>query len=177
MTRKLHLLLAGAVISGALVAACGSATHTLTTTSTARATTSASAPPSTATSTSTSASTSTSTTSTSTHSAASTTTTSTSTHAAASTPSPASPPASRAAVVAVCRANIGKLPTAALTTDEKTQLYHLCDVAGSGNPAQLKAAEKQICLTVVRDSGVGLPSAALKAAEQSCGKVGTTRGG
>jgi hypothetical protein len=171
MTRKLYLLLAGAVISGALVAACGGgATNSSTSTTGARTTsssttTSASTPASTSTSTSTSTSSS------------SATTTSTSTHAAASTPRSASPPANRALVVAVCKSEIQKLSTAALTSDEKAQLNHLCDVAGSGNAAQLRAAEKQICLTVIKDSAAGLPAVALKAAEQSCGKVGQTPGG
>jgi hypothetical protein len=80
-------------------------------------------------------------------------------------------------VVAICKAEIGKLATAALTSDEKAQLNHLCDVAGSGNAAQIKAAEKQICLTVIKDSAPGLSGSALTAAQQSCSKVGQTPAG
>jgi hypothetical protein len=81
-------------------------------------------------------------------------------------------------VVAVCKAEISKLATATLTSDEKAQLNHLCDVAGSGNAAEIKAAEKQICLTVIKDSAAGfLSGSALKAAQQSCSKVGQTPAG
>jgi hypothetical protein len=77
-------------------------------------------------------------------------------------------------VVAVCKAEIQRLATAALTSDEKTQLNHLCEVAGSGNAAEIKAAEKQICLTVIKDSAPGLSGSALTVAEQSCSKIGQT---
>jgi hypothetical protein len=77
-------------------------------------------------------------------------------------------------VVAICKAEISKLATAALTSDEKAQLNHLCDVAGSGNATEIKAAEKQICLTVIKDSAPGLSGSALTAAQQSCSKVGQT---
>jgi hypothetical protein len=79
--------------------------------------------------------------------------------------------------VAVCKAEISKLATAALTSDEKAQLNHLCDIAGSGNTAQIRAAEKQICLTVIKDSAPGLSGTALSAAQQSCSKVGQTPAG
>ena len=71
--------------------------------------------------------------------------------------------------MAICKAEIQKFAIAALTADEKAQLNHLCDVAGSGNRAQVRAAEKQICLTVIKDSG--LSGTALTAAQQSCNKV------
>jgi cytoskeletal protein RodZ len=171
MTRKLYLLLIGAVVSGALVAACGGGSSTTTTTSSASTTSSA-------TSTSSSAPTSTTTSATSTKAAASTqTATSTSTTTATTTSSAANPAGTGAAVVAVCKAEIQRLATAALTADEKAQLNHLCDVAGSGNTAQIKAAEKQICLTVIKDSAPGLSGAALAAAQRSCNKVGQTPAG
>ena len=72
----------------------------------------------------------------------------------------------------MCKAEIQRFATTALTADEKAQLNHLCDVAGSGNTAQVKAAEKQICLTVIKDSG--LTGTALTAAQQSCNKVTPT---
>jgi hypothetical protein len=95
-------------------------------------------------------------------------TASTSSGAKATTPSLA---------VAVCKAEIQKLGTAALTADEKAQLNHLCDIAGSGNAAQIKAAEKQICVTVIKDSAPGLSGSALTAAEQSCSEVSQTPAG
>jgi hypothetical protein len=79
--------------------------------------------------------------------------------------------------VAICKAEITKLAAATLTSDEKAQLSHLCDVAGSGNAAQIRAAEKQICLTVIKDSAPGLSGSALSAAQQSCSKVGQTPAG
>ena len=72
--------------------------------------------------------------------------------------------------MAVCKAEIQRFATTALTADEKAQLNHLCDVAGSGNTAQVKAAEKQICLTVIKDSAPGLAAPAVKAAQQSCNR-------
>jgi hypothetical protein len=75
--------------------------------------------------------------------------------------------------VAVCKAQLKKQAAAPLTADEKAQLNHLCDVLGSGNVAQIRAAKKQICLTVVKDSGAGvLSGTALSAAQQSCSKIG-----
>jgi hypothetical protein len=81
--------------------------------------------------------------------------------------------------VAVCRAQIKKQASGApLTSDEKAQLNHLCDVLGSGNVAQIRALEKQICLTVIKDSAAGLLSgSALTAAKQSCSNIGQTPAG
>jgi len=80
--------------------------------------------------------------------------------------------------VAVCKAEI-KTQTAAapLTTGEKAQLNHLCDVLGTGNATEINAAKKQICLTVIKDSAPGLSGTALSAAQQSCSKLGQTPAG
>jgi hypothetical protein len=51
-------------------------------------------------------------------------------------------------------------------------LNHLCDLAGSGSTAQVAAAQKQICLTVIKDSG--LTGTALTVAQQSCNKATPT---
>jgi hypothetical protein len=176
MTRKLYLLLVGAVVSGALVAACGggsSPTTTTTTTSSASTTSTTSTATTTSSTTSSKAPTRTTTSTSSTRRTSSTTSSS---HA--TTPSsgiPAIPPGGGPALVAICKAEIQKLSTTALTADEKAQLNHLCDIAGSGNAAQIRAAEKQICLTVIKDSAAGfLSGSALKAAQQSCSKVGQT---
>jgi hypothetical protein len=171
MTRKLYLLLVGAVVSGALVAACGGGSSpTTTTTTTSSASTTAT------TTTSTTSSNAPTRTTTSTSSTRRTSSTTSSSHA--TTPSsgiPAIPPGGGPALVAICKAEIQKLSTTALTADEKAQLNHLCDIAGSGNAAQIRAAEKQICLTVIKDSAAGfLSGSALKAAQQSCSKVGQT---
>ena len=168
MTRKLYLLLAGAIVSGALVVGCGGSSPSTTTTSSA-STTSAAA--TTSSSSSSSAATTTATTSTS---STPSTSTSASSTTSSTTPSSAIPGGGGAAVVAVCKAEIQRLATAALTSDEKTQLNHLCEVAGSGNAAEIKAAEKQICLTVIKDSAPGLSGSALTVAEQSCSKIGQT---
>jgi hypothetical protein len=172
MTRKLYLLLIGAVVSGVLVAACGGGgSSTSSTSSTPSTTSSASTHAATTTSSSTPTSTTSSSTTTSSKTAA-TTSTKSSTTSAATTPS-----GSNQAIVAICKAEIQKLASAVLTSDEKAQLNHLCDVAGSGNTAQIKAAEKQICLTVIKDSAPGLSGTALTAAQQSCSKVGQTPAG
>jgi hypothetical protein len=172
MTRKLYLLLIGAVVSGVLVAACGGGgSSTSSTSSTPSTTSSASTHAATTTSSSTPTSTTSSSTTTSSKTAA-TTSTKSSTTSAATTPSGSNP-----AIVAICKAEIQKLASAVLTSDEKAQLNHLCDVAGSGNTAQIKAAEKQICLTVIKDSAPGLSGTALTAAQQSCSKVGQTPAG
>jgi hypothetical protein len=171
MTRKLYLLLIGAVVSGVLVAACGGGgSSTSSRSSTPSTTSSASTHAATTTSSSTPTSTSSSTTTSS--KTAATTSTKSSTTSAATTPSGSNP-----AIVAICKAEIQKLASAVLTSDEKAQLNHLCDVAGSGNTAQIKAAEKQICLTVIKDSAPGLSGTALTAAQQSCSKVGQTPAG
>jgi hypothetical protein len=172
MTRKLYLLLIGAVVSGVLVAACGGGSSTSSTSNTPSTTSSASThAATTTTSSSTPTSTSSSSTTTSSKTAATSSTKST-TSGAATTPS-----GSNQAIVAICKAEIQKLASAVLTSDEKAQLNHLCDVAGSGNTAQIKAAEKQICLTVIKDSAPGLSGTALTAAQQSCSKVGQTPAG
>jgi len=54
----------------------------------------------------------------------------------------------------------------ALTAAEARVLDQLCGLYGSKNPAKVAAAKLQICLLVVKDSG--LPSAAAKAERESC---------
>ena len=60
-----------------------------------------------------------------------------------------------------------------LTSEEQAQLDHLCETAlASGNPdsPEIFAVERQICLTIVKDSGVtGLPAVV---ARQSCAATG-----
>ena len=74
--------------------------------------------------------------------------------------------------MAACRSRIAQ-HAAALTADEQAQLNRVCKAEGSGDLAQIKAAEKQICLTVIKDSTAGFLSGnALKAAQQSCNKTG-----
>jgi len=173
MTRKLYLLLIGAVVSGVLVAACGGGGSNTSSTSSTPSTTSTTSTHTAATTTSSSTPTSTTSSSTTTSSKSSaTSSTKSSTTSAATRPSGSNP-----AIVAICKAEIQKLASAVLTSDEKAQLNHLCDVAGSGNTAQIKAAEKQICLTVIKDSAPGLSGTALTAAQQSCSKVGQTPAG
>jgi hypothetical protein len=172
MTRKLYLLLIGAVVSGVLVAACGGGGSSTSSRSSTPSTTSSASTGAAATTTSSSTPTSTSSSTTTSSKTAATTSTKSSTTSAATTPSGSNP-----AIVAICKAEIQKLASAVLTSDEKAQLNHLCDVAGSGNTAQIKAAEKQICLTVIKDSAPGLSGTALTAAQQSCSKVGQTPAG
>lgn len=63
---------------------------------------------------------------------------------------------------------MASLTATALTPGEHAQLTHLCNVAGSLGRARLLVAERQICLTVIRDTAPGLSGAALSAAEASC---------
>jgi hypothetical protein len=65
---------------------------------------------------------------------------------------------------------VRRLAKAALTADETAQLNHLCDLERSGNAAQIRVAEKQICLRVIKDSAPGLAAPAVQAAQQSCNK-------
>ena len=184
MTRKLYLLLVGAVVSGALVAACGTSSSTTPTVTSSASTTSSAAPSSSA-STSSSATTSSSARTSASSSAPSSTSSSatTSTSRATSNTStgsgtPATLPTlpSGASIVAACRSLVAQ-HAAVLTGDEQAQLKQLCKAEGSGDVAQINAAKKQICLTVIKDSGAGLSGAALTAAEQSCSKVGLTPAG
>jgi hypothetical protein len=179
MTRKLYVLLVGAIVSGALVTACGSSSPSSTqaspntTSTTSSATTTSSTPATSTTKTNVAKTTTTSSATKATTSSSTTATSTSSTTSAANTGNPQN----LALAVAICKAEISKLTPATLTSDEKAQLEKLCNLAGSGNTAQLKAAEKQICLTVIKDSAPGLSGTALAAAEQSCNKVGQNTGG
>lgn len=79
---------------------------------------------------------------------------------------PAVSPQSRADKLAQCHATIADVAEATLTAAETKQLDHLCDVAASGNDAALLAAEREICVTIVKASG--LPAAAAAVEEQTC---------
>jgi hypothetical protein len=63
---------------------------------------------------------------------------------------------------------VASLSVTALTAGERAQLTRLCDVAGTLGRSRLLAAERRICLTVIRETAPGLGAAALAAAEQSC---------
>ena len=90
----------------------------------------------------------------------------------------AAPPASvpdPAERVALCLQEIASVAPTMLTAAETTALDNLCDIAASGDAARVKAAERRICITVVRDSG--LPTAAAAAEEQSCSQATQSLGG
>ena len=80
------------------------------------------------------------------------------------TPTP-SPP-DRALQIAACRRMVANDASTALTVAEARVLDQLCGLYGSKDPAKVAAAKLQICLLVVKDSG--LPSAAAKAERESC---------
>jgi hypothetical protein len=63
---------------------------------------------------------------------------------------------------------VASLSVTALTAGERAQLTRLCDVAGTLGRSRLLAAERRICLTVIRETAPGLGAAAPAAAEQSC---------
>ena len=84
-------------------------------------------------------------------------------------------PANQALAAQICKSTIAKYATT-LTADEKAKLNHLCDLAGTGNTAAIKAAARQICLTVIKDSAPGLSGAALSAADAACNKTGVPTG-
>ena len=81
----------------------------------------------------------------------------------------------RAQRVALCHQTIASVSQTVLTPAETTALDNLCDIAASGDAARVKAAERKICVTVVRDSG--LPAAAAAAEEQSCNQATQSLGG
>jgi hypothetical protein len=80
---------------------------------------------------------------------------------------PASPP-DRERRLALCLETIANLSATTFTAAERAGLDHLCHIAGSGDQAKVRATKRQICLTVVKDSG--LPAAAEQAAAQSCNR-------
>jgi hypothetical protein len=63
---------------------------------------------------------------------------------------------------------VASLSVTALTSDEHAQLTRLCNIAGKLGRSRLLAAERRICLTVIRETAPGLRGAALAAADQSC---------
>jgi hypothetical protein len=77
--------------------------------------------------------------------------------------------------VARCHQTIASVAETVLTPAETKALDNLCDIAASGNNARVRAAERKICLIVVRDSG--LPAAAAAAEEQSCNQAAQSLGG
>ncbi len=82
---------------------------------------------------------------------------------------PASSAQNLAAAVAVCRVEVASATS--LTSAEQSQLANLCTVAGSGDKARLRSAERRICLSVIKDSAVGLSGPALSAARASCSRL------
>jgi hypothetical protein len=80
------------------------------------------------------------------------------------TPTP-SPP-DRALQIAACKRMVANDTSTALTVAEARVLDQLCGLYGSKDPSKVAAAKLQICLLVVKDSG--LPSAAAKAERESC---------
>jgi hypothetical protein len=82
---------------------------------------------------------------------------------------PASIP-DRAQKLALCHQAIASVAETTLTRAETTALDNLCDIAASGDDARVRAAEREICLTVLRESS-GLPAAAAAAEEQSCNQA------
>jgi len=74
-----------------------------------------------------------------------------------------------AAALAVCRREVAS--ATALTAAEKAQLGYLCTVAGTGDRAAVRAAERRICLTVIADSAPGLRGPAVSAATESCNRL------
>ena len=74
--------------------------------------------------------------------------------------------------MALCHQTIASVAQTMLTAAETKALDNLCNIAASGNDARVRAAERKICVTVVRDSG--LPAAA---EEQSCNQATQSLGG
>jgi len=68
--------------------------------------------------------------------------------------------------MALCERNVAQ--SAVLTSAERSQLDALCRLAWSGHltPTAFLSANRRLCVTMVRDSG--LVGAAATAAEQTC---------
>ncbi len=77
--------------------------------------------------------------------------------------------------MALCHQTIASVSQTVLTAAETRALDNLCDIAASGDVARVRAAERKICVTIVRDSG--LPAAAAAAEEQSCNQATQSLGG
>jgi hypothetical protein len=69
----------------------------------------------------------------------------------------------------VCKREVAS--ATALTAAERLQLTNVCTVAGSGDRARLRAAERQVCRTVIKDSAPGLSGPAVTAEEQTCDRL------
>jgi hypothetical protein len=98
---------------------------------------------------------------------ASNTTTSTSTTSSSSTGTvPNIPAGEGGAVAAYCSTAL----TAAknLTAAEKTQFQNYCAAFKNDNPTQIKAAEKTLCIEIIKDE---VPSGEQSAAEAECSKL------
>ena len=171
MTRRPHPLL-GVLAGALLVAGCGGASPTGVTTG------SATTPASSSSTSSSSPGATTSATSAGRTSAAASTTSGTSTAGGGATGSqrpgntrPATPgaPGSVAAAVGVCRREVASA-TSRLTGAERSQLLNLCTLAGEGNRAKVRAAERRVCLTVINDSAPGVKIPAITAARESCNR-------
>jgi len=80
------------------------------------------------------------------------------------TPTPT--PLNRNLRIDTCKQMVASDTSTSLTAAEARQLDHYCTLFGSDNPAKVATARLQICLLVVDASG--LPSAAAKAARESC---------
>jgi hypothetical protein len=149
-------LLAALLAAGTLISACGGGASS-TPTTTVNQTSSSTTPTATASSSSTTAGETTAA-----GSSASTTSTT-------SAPPPASPSQNLSALVAVCRREVAS--AGGLTSAERLLLDNVCAVAATGDRARLRAAEHQVCITVLKDSAPGLSGPAVTAAEQSCSRL------
>ena len=69
--------------------------------------------------------------------------------------------------MAACRSRIAQ-HAAALTADEQAQLNRVCKAEGSGDLAQIKAAEKKLCSEIVIDT---VPAADRALASSVCAKL------
>lgn len=167
MTRKLFVQTAALFACGALAAGCGGAAKPAASTTSGAASSA---------STTTSSSTTTPSSTTTTASSAAKTTSGVASSASTTTgdtthsPTPATPSAGLSAEVAVCKREVASAGANALTAAERSQLGEVCTLAGSRNRARLRAAERQVCLTVIRDTAPGLSGAAVTAAQESCNR-------
>jgi hypothetical protein len=171
VTRRSHRLLLSLLAGAVLVAGCGGSSATLLTSGSATTPTSSSVTSNSVPGVTTSA------TSASRTSAGATTTSATSTGTGGATGSQrpggspsASPdaPGSLAAAIGICKREVASAPS--LTAAERSQLVNLCTLAGEGNRAKLRAAERRVCLTVISDSAPGVTGPAITAARESCNR-------
>jgi hypothetical protein len=78
------------------------------------------------------------------------------------------PPPTLAARVSACQGKVASLTASTATTAERAALANLCRLAGSGQQAQLHAAEVATCLIVVKDSTAGMSAAQVALQERGC---------